>query len=50
MFTDKQAQPSVDSGYTELRRGSGIMSHNSSNDSYQQVTAKSEPINQSAVP
>jgi hypothetical protein len=44
MFTDKQEQPSDVSGYTELRRGSGIMSHNSNNDSYQQATAKSELI------
>jgi len=50
MFTDKQAQPSDDSCYTELRSGSRIMNYNSSNESNQHVTAKSELISQSAVP
>jgi hypothetical protein len=48
MFTEKQAQPSDDSRYTELRNDSGIMGYNSSSESYQHVTAKSEVISQSA--
>jgi len=42
--TSKHAQPSNDSGYTELRSGSGIISQNSSDESYHHVTAKSEII------
>jgi len=49
LFTDKQAQPSNDSCYTQLRSGSGIMSYYSSDENYHHLTAKSELISQSAV-
>ena len=42
--TTKHAQSANDSGYTELRSGSGIISQNSSDESYHNVTAKSEII------
>jgi hypothetical protein len=49
VFRDKQVQPPDYSGYTELKRGSGITRHNSGDDSYQHVTAKSELISQPVV-
>ena len=42
----KQAQPSDDLGYTELTSDSEIMSHNSNEESYRHVTAKSELVSQ----